>query len=63
MHEVIPTLRSSISALKQPNPTVLIVDMFGTPALEVADQFHMLKYVFVSSKVLCLATFVSHVNC
>nr|POE62011.1 beta-glucosidase 13 [Quercus suber] len=49
MHEVLPTLRSSISALKKLNPMALIVDMFGTPALEVADQFHMLKYAFVSS--------------
>ena len=49
MHEVLPTLQSSISALKKPNPMALIVDMFGTPALEVADQFHMLKYAFVSS--------------
>ena len=35
--------------MKKPNPMALIVDMFGTPALEVADQFHMLKYAFVSS--------------
>ena len=49
MHEVLPTLWSSISALKKPNPMALIVGVFGTPALEVADQFHMLKYVFVSS--------------
>ncbi|KAK7845032.1 anthocyanidin 3-o-glucosyltransferase 5 [Quercus suber] len=48
MHEILPTLRSSISALKH-NPTALVVDIFGTPLLEVADQFHMLKYVFVSS--------------
>ena len=49
MHEVLPTLWSSISTLKKPNPMALIVGVFGTPALEVADQFHMLKYVFVSS--------------
>ncbi|KAL4601235.1 hypothetical protein ACB092_11G258400 [Castanea dentata] len=48
MHEILPTVRSSISALKH-NPTALVVDIFGTPLLEVADQFHMLKYVFVSS--------------
>ncbi|GMY27755.1 anthocyanidin 3-O-glucosyltransferase 5-like [Fagus crenata] len=48
MREIIPTLRSAISALKL-SPTALIVDTFGTPALDVADEFHMLKYVFVSS--------------
>ena len=60
MHEILPTLRSSISALKH-NPTALVVDIFGTPLLEVADQFHMLKYVFVSSTcmVKCIALILS----
>ena len=48
MREICPTLRSSISAMKL-SPTALFVDIFGTPVLDVADEFHMLKYVFVSS--------------
>ena len=48
MREIRPTLRSAISALK-PTPSALVVDVFGTPALEVAEEFHMLKYVFVTS--------------
>ena len=48
MTEIRPTLRSSISSLKL-SPTALIVDIFGTSVLNIADEFHMLKYVFVSS--------------
>ncbi len=38
MREIIPTLRSAISALKL-SPTALIVDTFGTPALDVQMNF------------------------
>ena len=48
MRETNPILRSAISSLN-PIPTALFVDIFGTPALDVADEFHMLKYVFVTS--------------
>jgi coniferyl-alcohol glucosyltransferase len=48
MREIRETLRSAISAL-EPTPIALVVDIFGTPVLDVADEFHMLKYVFVSS--------------
>ncbi|XP_062155460.1 anthocyanidin 3-O-glucosyltransferase 5-like [Alnus glutinosa] len=48
MREIRPTLRYAISALK-PSPSALVVDVFGTPALDVAEEFHMLKYVFVTS--------------
>jgi coniferyl-alcohol glucosyltransferase len=48
MREIRETLRYSISALK-PTPIALLVDLFGTPVLDVADEFRMLKYVFVSS--------------
>lgn len=48
MRKIRPTLRSEISAMKL-CPTALIVDLFGTPAMDVADEFHMLKYVFVLS--------------
>lgn len=41
-------LRSAISAL-EPKPAAMIVDLFGTPALTVADEFHMLKYATVLS--------------
>ncbi|KAE8038290.1 hypothetical protein FH972_010815 [Carpinus fangiana] len=47
MCEIRETLWSAIFALK-PTPSALIVDTFGTPALDVTDEFHMLKYVFVS---------------
>jgi coniferyl-alcohol glucosyltransferase len=53
MHEIRDTLQSAISALK-PTPIALIVDTFGTPVLDVADELHMLKYVFVSS-VWCIS--------
>ncbi|KAF5463939.1 hypothetical protein F2P56_014062 [Juglans regia] len=48
MREIRPILRSGISPLK-PSPTAIIVDVFGTPVLDVADEFHMLKYVFGTS--------------
>jgi coniferyl-alcohol glucosyltransferase len=48
MREIRETLQSAISTLK-PTPIALIVDTFGTPVLDVADELHMLKYVFVSS--------------
>jgi coniferyl-alcohol glucosyltransferase len=46
MCKIRETLRSAIFALK-PTSSTLIVDTFGTPALDVADEFHMSKYVFV----------------
>jgi coniferyl-alcohol glucosyltransferase len=45
MPKIRETLRSAISA---PTPIALVVDIFGTPVLDVAVEFHMLKYVFVS---------------
>jgi coniferyl-alcohol glucosyltransferase len=48
MRKIRETLRSAISALK-PTPIALVIDIFGTPVLDVADEFHMLKYAFVSS--------------
>jgi hypothetical protein len=41
MHEIRETLRSAISALK-PTPIALVVDIFGTPVLDLANEFHML---------------------
>ncbi|XVF15708.1 hypothetical protein REPUB_Repub09cG0178900 [Reevesia pubescens] len=48
IRESLPGLRSSIAAMKS-RPTALIVDLFGTEALAVADEFKMLKYVFIAS--------------
>ncbi|KAJ6907323.1 hypothetical protein NC651_017889 [Populus alba x Populus x berolinensis] len=48
MRETLPSLRSAILALKSP-PTALIVDLFGTEAFAVAEEFNMLKYVFDTS--------------
>ena len=47
MHEIKATLQFAISSLK-PSTSVLVIDAFGTPVLDVVtDEFHMLKYVFV----------------
>ncbi|KAJ0041460.1 hypothetical protein Pint_28229 [Pistacia integerrima] len=48
MHESLPLLRSAISAMTI-RPTALIVDLFGTEAMAIADEFEMLKYVFIAS--------------
>ncbi|GMJ07932.1 UDP-glucosyl transferase 72E1 [Hibiscus trionum] len=40
--------RIEISKMES-RPTALVVDMFGTDALGVADEFNMLKFVFVTS--------------
>lgn len=46
MRETRPALRSALSALKS-TPNVLIVDFFGTEALEIAEEFKMRKYVYI----------------
>lgn len=48
MHESLPLLRSAISAMAI-RPTALIVDLFGTEAMAIADEFEMLKFVFIAS--------------
>ena len=55
MHESLPALRSAISGMKI-RPTALIVDLFGTGAMPIADEFEMLKYVFIASNAWFLAT-------
>ncbi|KAK3224056.1 hypothetical protein Dsin_011081 [Dipteronia sinensis] len=55
MHESLPALRSAISGMKI-RPTALIVDLFGTGAMSIADEFEMLKYVFIASNAWFLAT-------
>ncbi|KAF3439041.1 hypothetical protein FNV43_RR17316 [Rhamnella rubrinervis] len=54
VQETKPLLRSAMSAMKQP-PTVLIVDLFGTSALEVADELGIPKYVYMPSNAWFLA--------
>lgn len=54
MREARPAIRSAISASK-PRPTVLIVDLFGTESIPIADEFDMLKYVYVASNAWFLA--------
>ncbi|XP_010558128.1 PREDICTED: UDP-glycosyltransferase 72E1 [Tarenaya hassleriana] len=54
MRETVPALRSKIEAM-QHKPTALIVDLFGTEALRLADEFDMLKYVLIASNARFLA--------
>ncbi|KAE8685994.1 putative UDP-glucosyl transferase 72E1 [Hibiscus syriacus] len=44
----LPFLKTEISKMESP-PSALVVDMFGTSALGIADDFNMLKFVFVTS--------------
>ncbi|KAH7566448.1 hypothetical protein JRO89_XS08G0163900 [Xanthoceras sorbifolium] len=57
MHESLPALRSAISAMK-PRPTAMIVDLFGTEAMAMADEFGMLKYMFIASNAWFLAAMI-----
>ncbi|XP_030462691.2 UDP-glycosyltransferase 72E1-like [Syzygium oleosum] len=57
MREALPSLRADISAMKY-HPTALIVDLFGTEALAIAEEFDMLKYVFITSTAWFLAVTV-----
>ncbi|XP_022773980.1 UDP-glycosyltransferase 72E1-like [Durio zibethinus] len=54
MLESLPFLRSEISKMEF-RPTALVVDLFGTDAWEIADEFNMLKYVFIASNAWFLA--------
>ncbi|GMH25251.1 hypothetical protein Nepgr_027094 [Nepenthes gracilis] len=54
MREALPSLHSSIAGMTH-RPTALIVDLFGTEAIKIADEFDMLKYVFIASNALFLA--------
>lgn len=54
MRESKPVLRSAISAMKLP-PTLLIVDLFGTESLEIADELGIPKYVFMASNAWFVA--------
>lgn len=52
--ESIRVLKSAILALEH-RPTVLIVDIFGTDAFELADELGMLKYVFITTTAMFTA--------
>jgi coniferyl-alcohol glucosyltransferase len=54
MREARPAIRSAISAWN-PRPTLLIVDLFGTESLPIADELDMPKYVYVASNAWFLA--------
>ncbi|XP_059456436.1 anthocyanidin 3-O-glucosyltransferase 5-like [Corylus avellana] len=54
MREALPAIRSAISAWN-PQPTMLIVDLFGTESLPIADELDMPKYVYVASNAWFLA--------
>ncbi|KAM7250690.1 hypothetical protein ACFE04_022573 [Oxalis oulophora] len=56
IHESISNLRAAISKLNNVcRPVVLIVDLFGTEAFAIADEFQMLKYVFITGGAWFLA--------
>ncbi|THG09829.1 anthocyanidin 3-O-glucosyltransferase 5-like [Camellia sinensis] len=48
MREARPAIRSVLSSMKQ-RPAMFIVDLFGNEAFGIADEFHMSKYLFVTS--------------
>ncbi|KAJ4715049.1 Glycosyltransferase [Melia azedarach] len=54
MREIKPALRSAISSLKSP-PTMLVVDLFGTESLIIADELQIQKYVYITINAWCLA--------
>ncbi|KAK1587513.1 hypothetical protein Q3G72_018640 [Acer saccharum] len=56
MRETLPALRSAIiSTTRQLRPTALVVDLFGSEAMAIADEFEMLKYVFIASNAWFLS--------
>ncbi|CAN8277647.1 unnamed protein product [Cochlearia groenlandica] len=54
MRESISALRSKISLMRI-KPTALIVDLFGTDALCLANEFNMLSYVLIASNARFLS--------
>lgn len=55
MRESLPSLRSSIAAMKIFRPTALVVDLFGADAFAIADEFGMLRYMFDTTTAWFLA--------
>ncbi|KAG6666646.1 hypothetical protein CIPAW_01G046600 [Carya illinoinensis] len=54
MREARPAIRSAISSMN-PRPTALIVDLFGTESLPIAEEHGLLKYVYIPSNAWFLA--------
>ncbi|KAG7994176.1 hypothetical protein I3843_01G043700 [Carya illinoinensis] len=54
MREAIPAIRSAICSMNF-RPTALIVDLFGTESLPIAEELGLLKYVYVPSNAWFLA--------
>ncbi|PWA42081.1 UDP-glucuronosyl/UDP-glucosyltransferase [Artemisia annua] len=59
MREARQGIRSAISAMT-PHPHVLIVDLFSSESLPIAEEFQMQKYVYVpcSARFLALTTYL-----
>nr|AYR16618.1 UDP-glucosyltransferase UGT72AJ3 [Polygala tenuifolia] len=54
MREIRQSLRSAISNM-QSLPNALIVDLFGTESMSIAEEFNMLKYIFLPANASFLA--------
>ncbi|XP_071722435.1 UDP-glycosyltransferase 72E1-like [Rutidosis leptorrhynchoides] len=54
MNKSIPSLRSEIGSIPV-RPTVLIVDLFGTEAFSIAEEFNFSKYFFMTTGAWFLA--------
>ncbi|XP_059623713.1 anthocyanidin 3-O-glucosyltransferase 5-like [Cornus florida] len=54
MRQSIPNIRSAINSMKS-RPAVLVVDFFSTASLAIADEFGMLKYVYMPTAALFVA--------
>ncbi|KAM4118094.1 hypothetical protein ACB094_02G174700 [Castanea mollissima] len=57
IESAMPAFRSSISAMNS-RLTILIADLFGTEFFPIADEFQMLKYIYIASNAWFLAMFV-----
>ncbi|XP_061374477.1 anthocyanidin 3-O-glucosyltransferase 5-like [Gastrolobium bilobum] len=54
MRQTLPAIRSALSNMTV-RPSVLIVDLFGTEALSIAQELNLLKYVFCASHAWSLS--------
>ncbi|XP_042514317.1 anthocyanidin 3-O-glucosyltransferase 5-like [Macadamia integrifolia] len=54
VRESIPTLRDALAAMS-PQPSVLIVEMFGTYAFPIAEELGIPKYVYIPTTAAFLA--------
>ncbi|XP_021718499.1 anthocyanidin 3-O-glucosyltransferase 5-like [Chenopodium quinoa] len=54
MRGYVPSLQAELGSMEH-NPTLLVVDLFGTEFLSLADEFDMVKYVYIPSNAWFLA--------